>query len=518
MKTIFKRSAATVALVTALYIVLPPSISMAATHVDLGTASTFGVLAPTITNTTTNTLPPTVISGTAGSFYGGFGGPAPTGFPPGVAGALHNNDLIGGAALTAAGLAKIAADSQPAVSHVLVPNETLTPGAYAIGTNALLSGSLTLNGGGDPNAVFVFTSPDALTTASSSVISLIGNAQACNVFWSIGSSATLGTGSTFVGHIVAQASITATTSVQVVGSLVALTGAVTLDHNTVTNDNCLPSVVVTPPVFVPPVQGSRVDSVTPAACVTNGPTTVTINGLFPTAVSNVTANGVNIAASSWKQTATTVTVTTPTPANGPVVIQLYNGSLPLLAVQTFVCTPAAVVPVVPPVVVPPVVVPPVVPGTIHVIKVVNNTYGGTATPGDFTLTLRHWGVDVVGSPAVGVADPGRTYILAPGTYVLGEGDSAAFPDYIHSFDVAGHTSQNVVLHSGENLTIVQTNNQLPPLVAPVTPVTPVTPPPPTVTGGVLPKTATPWFNMLLLGLGAMLVGGVTFGLKKSSKI
>jgi len=512
MKTIFKRSAATVALVTALYIVLPPSISMAATHVDLTAASTFGVLAPTITNTGS-----TVISGTAGSFYGGFGGPAPTGFPPGVAGALHNNDALASAALTAAGAAKTAANLQPAVSHVLVANETLTPGAYAIGTNALLSGSLTLNGGGDPNAVFVFTAPDSLTTGSNSVISLIGNAQACNVFWSIGSSATLGTGSNFVGHIVAQASITATTNVQVLGSLHALTGTVTLDSNTVRNDNCA-AAVVTPPVTVAPVQGSRVDSVTPAACVTNGPTTVTINGLFPTAVSNVTVNGVNIAASSWMQTPTTVTVTTPTPANGPVVIQLYNGSLPLLAVQTFICTPAAVVPVVPPVVVPPVVVPPVVPGTIHVIKVVNNTYGGTATPGDFTLTLRHWGVDVVGSPAVGVADPGRTYILAPGTYVLGEGDSAAFPDYIHSFDIAGHTSQNVVLHSGETLTIVQTNNQLPPLVAPVTPVTPVTPPPPTVTGGVLPKTATPWFNMLLLGLGAMLVGGVTFGLKRSSKI
>ena len=417
MNRIFKRSAATVALVTALYIVLPPSISLAATHVDLGTAASFGVLAPTITNTG-----PTLISGTAGNFYGGFGGPAPTGFPPGVAGILHNNDALGGAALTAAAAAKTSAGLQPAVGHVLVPNETLTPGAYAIGTSALLSGSLTLNGGGDPSAIFVFTAPDSLTTASASTINLIGNAQACNVFWSIGSSATLGTGSTFVGHVVAQASITATTGAHIVGSLHALTGAITLDNNTVTNDNCA-AVVVVPPVVVPPV-------------------------------------------------------------------------------------------VVPPVVVPPVVVP----GTIHVIKVVNNTYGGTATPGDFTLTLRHWGVDVVGSPAVGVADPGRTYILAPGTYVLGEGDSAAFPDYIHSFDIAGQTSQNVVLHSGENLTIVQTNNQLPPLIAPVTPVTPVTPPPPTVSGGVLPKTATPWFNMLLLGLGAMLVGGVSFGLKKSSKI
>ena len=515
MNVIFKRSAATVALITALYIVLPPSISMAATHVDLGNASSFGVLAPTITNTGS-----TVISGTAGSSYGGFGGPTPTGFPPGVAGALHNNDALANLALTDAGHAVTVAGSQLAVSHVLVPNEILTPGAYAIGTLAHLSGSLTLDGGGDRNAVFVFTAPDSLTTASASIIHLMGSAQACNVFWSIGSSATLGTGSTFVGHMVAQASITATNGVSIAGSLDALTGAVTLDTNTVTNDNCAAAVVippvVIPPVVISPVQGSRIDSVTPAACVTNGPTTVTLNGLFTTAVLNVTVNGTSIAASSWKQTATTVTVTTLTPTNGPTVIQLYNGSLPLLAVQTFICTPVPVVPVIP-VVIPP-VVPTVVTGTIHVIKVVNNTYGGAATPGDFTLTLKHWGVNVVGSPAVGVADPGRTYILAPGTYVLGEGDSAAFPNYIHSFDIVGQTTQNVVLHAGENLTIVQTNSELPPLTAPVTPVTPVTPPPPTVTGGVLPKTATPWFNLLLFGFGAMLVGGVTLGLKKNSKI
>ena len=186
MNTLFKHLAATAALITGLYIVLPPSISMAATHVDLGTASSFAVLAPTITNTG-----PTLLSGSAGNFYGGFGGPAPTGFPPGVAGILHNNDVVGGAALTAAGAAKTAAGSQSAISHALVPNETLTPGAYAIGTLAALSGSLTLNGGGNPGAVFVFTAPDSLTTASASVVNLTNGTQACNVFWSVGSSATL---------------------------------------------------------------------------------------------------------------------------------------------------------------------------------------------------------------------------------------------------------------------------------------------------------------------------------------
>jgi LPXTG-motif cell wall-anchored protein len=201
-------------------------------------------------------------------------------------------------------------------------------------------------------------------------------------------------------------------------------------------------------------------------------------------------------------------VTSPVQTSAAVIIQLYNGAVPLLAVQSFVCEPVGAVTPIVPVVIPS--VPTITTGTIHVVKVVNNGYGGTAVPADFTLSLRHWGVDVVGSPAAGVGGVGRTYILAPGTYVVGEPDTAG---YIHSFDINGQASQNIVLAAGESITVTQTNTQLPPLGT----VTPTTPPVPTVNGGPLPKTASPWSNLLLFGLGAMVLGGVMFGRKSSTQ-
>ena len=506
MNRFFKRTAATIAVVTAIYIVLPPSISMAATKVDLGSASSFGVVATTITNTGN-----TVISGTAGNSYGGNGGPTPTGFPPGLAGVLHDNDALALSAMNAGSAAYTAANAlsqSPSAIGTALDGLILSSGAYSLGAGALNGGHLTLNGGGNANAVFVFTTTSSLTIGGSSLITLTGGAQACNVFWAVQSSATLGTNATFVGHVYAQISITANTGASVAGSLMA-GSAVTLDDNAITNDNC--AAVVVPP----PAQTGSITSVTPATCVTSGPTTVVLNGNFPTPISNITVNGATISATKWVQTPQTISVTTSAPSSGPVVIQLYNGAVPLLAVQTFICTPVVVVPVIP-VVVPP--VPTVATGTIHVVKVVVNGYGGTATPGDFLLSLKHWGKDVAGSPAVGLAAPGRTYVLAPGTYVVGEPDSAAFPNYIHSFDIAGQTTQFVVLTAGENLTLTQTNTQLPPLVAPVTPGTPAPTPPPTQTGGTLPKTGSPWFNLLALGVGAMVVSGFVMGLKKSSKI
>lgn len=507
MNKFFRRSAATLAVATAIYIVLPPSISMAATKVNLGSASSFGVLAQTITNTGN-----TVISGTAGSLYGGKGGPSPTGFPPGLAGVLHDQDTVAQNAMTAGANAYAAANTGQSPSAIGTPLDGLTlgAGAYALGAGALNGGHLTLNGGGDPNAIFVFTTTSTLSIANSSSISLTGSAQACNVFWAVQSSATLGTNATFVGHIYAQASITVQTGTSVAGSLMAAL-AVTLDDNAITNDNCAPAVVVQPA----PVQSSTIDSVTPAACVASGPTTVVLNGSFPTAISNITVGGVIIPAINWVQTAKTITVTTTAATAGPVIIQLYNGAVPLLAVQTFICTAAAVVPIVP-VVVP--TVPTVTTATIHVIKVVKNLYGGTATPGDFQISLRHWGVDVAGSPDVGMAAPGHAYIVAPGTYVVGEVDGPLFSQYINSFDISGQASNFIDVKAGDDITVIQTNTELPPLVAPVIPGTPVPTPPPTVTGGKLPKTGSPWFNLLALGVGAMVASGFVMRVKKSSKI
>ena len=481
---------------------------MAATKVDLGAASSFGVVAHTITNTGG-----TVISGTAGNSYGGNAGPAPTGFPPGTAGVLHNSDALGLSA-TNAGIASYTAATtgqSPTAIATALDGLSLGSGAYALGAGSLGNGShLTLNGGGDANAVFIFTTSSTLSIGNSSSILLTGGAQACNVFWAVQSSATLGTAATFVGHIYAQTSITANTGASVAGSLMA-GSAVSLDNNAITNDNCASAVVVVPP----PVQTATIDSVTPATCVASGATTVILNGSFPTVLSNITVDGVLLPTTSWVQTAKTITVTTTPATSGPVVIQLYNGAVPLLAGQTFVCTAAAEVPIVP-VVVP--TVPTVTTATIHVIKIVKNLYGGTATSGDFMISLRHWGVDVAGSPAVGVTTPGRTYIVAPGTYVVGEVDGPLFSQYISSFDIQGQLTNFINVKAGDDLTVIQTNTELPPLVAPVTTPTPTPTQPPTVTGGKLPKTASPWFNVLLFGVGAMVVGGFALGLKRSPRI
>jgi type VI secretion system secreted protein VgrG len=117
---------------------------------------------------------------------------------------------------------------------------TLTPGVYFFASSAQLTGVLTLNNEGNPDAVFVFQIGSTLTTASDSSIITINAGSAAgvtpgiSVFWQIGSSATLGTGTDFEGNILANTSITADTGATVDGRLLAKNGAVTLDDNTIT--------------------------------------------------------------------------------------------------------------------------------------------------------------------------------------------------------------------------------------------------------------------------------------------
>jgi hypothetical protein len=115
---------------------------------------------------------------------------------------------------------------------------TLAPGIYNSASSLGLTKQLTLNGGGNPNALFVFQAGSTLTTASGSSVVLTNGAQACNVFWQVGSSATLGTGSTFRGSILALTSITVTTGTTIDGRVLARNGAVTLDTDTITKPTC----------------------------------------------------------------------------------------------------------------------------------------------------------------------------------------------------------------------------------------------------------------------------------------
>lgn len=116
--------------------------------------------------------------------------------------------------------------------------QTLVAGVYQSASTIELNGTVTLNAQDDPDAIFIFLAGSSLVTASSSTVSLINGAQACNVFWQVGSLATFGTDSNFTGHVFALTSIVAQTGATFNGQLLALNGTVTLDTNTFVNDLC----------------------------------------------------------------------------------------------------------------------------------------------------------------------------------------------------------------------------------------------------------------------------------------
>jgi hypothetical protein len=213
-----------------------PSASAAQAPVGMGTDAPFAVLAgSTITNTG-----PSVISGSVGLSPGS----AITGFPPGtvINGTTYAADaeaLQAQSDLTTA--YNSAAGRTPVTVESTLGGLTLAPGVYQ-GTSSLsLTGTLTLNGENNANAVFIFQAGSTLITASSSVVSLINGASWCNVFWQVGSSATLGTATTFAGTIMALTSATLTTGATVMGRVLARNGAVTLDTNTFTQPACATS-------------------------------------------------------------------------------------------------------------------------------------------------------------------------------------------------------------------------------------------------------------------------------------
>ena len=232
--------------------------------VDLGTAGASAVLAgQAVTNTG-----PSVINGDLGVSPGS----AVTGFPPGIVnGTVHAADAVAGQAQ--ADLTVAYNDAAGRAPDVNLTGQdlgglTLTPGVYTFDTASQLTGALTLDAQGDGAAVFIFQIGSTLTTATDSTVLPINGAQACNVFWKVGSSATLGTTTTFVGNILALTSITAVTGTTVDGRLLAREGAVTLDTNVVTRATCAPvppATTTVAPVGVGPATRSAPVGVGPAA-------------------------------------------------------------------------------------------------------------------------------------------------------------------------------------------------------------------------------------------------------------
>lgn len=228
-----------VSMVVLLVMLSFPSIASAAQPpVKLGTTQSYAVLAgSTITNTGTTT-----INGATGGNVGLHPGTIFTGQETAtISGTVHLADAN---ALKAKNdLVTAYNDAAGRTPVTRIPTElggsTLTPGTYdsADGTFQI-TGTLTLDAKGDPDGVFVFKTASTLITASASNVKMINRARFCRTFWQVGSSATLGTGSHFVGHILAMISITANTGASIQGQLLARNGAVTLENNTIMNGLC----------------------------------------------------------------------------------------------------------------------------------------------------------------------------------------------------------------------------------------------------------------------------------------
>ena len=263
--------------------------------VNLGTSSTYAVLAGSaITNTGATTI------------HGDIGispGSAITGFPPGMqpTGTTHVADGAALLAKTDLGTASVDAAGRTPFTTVSgdLGGTTLVAGVYHSTSSIGLTGAVTLNGAGDASSVFIFQAGSTLTTASSSSVVLENGAQACNVFWQVGSSATLGTTTNFAGTIIATTSITLDTGATVNGRALALGGAVTMDANTITVPTCNASSSTT---------------------TTTGPSTTTTTTTAPTTTTtaHTTSTTVKPGTSPGSSSTTTPTIVVPVgaPATG----------------------------------------------------------------------------------------------------------------------------------------------------------------------------------------------------------
>ena len=279
--------------------------------IDLGSATSFAVLASTgISNSGTTTLtgdvgtsPSTTISG--GTLQ--------------VTGTTHSDDAVARAAEvdlhTAYG---DAANEGPATSIASeLGGQTLSPGVYAASTSFDINGTLTLDGGGNPNAVFVLQTGADLTTVADSHIALAGAAQACNVFWQLGGSATLGNDASVAGTVMAQTDITANAGGVVDGRLLSLGGAVSLSSDTVS----VPSCAGPPPTTTTTTTTTTQPQVLPAVGVPESGKIVPRSPAVPVASP---AKVAPVTTTTARPTTTTTTTTSAPPARvtpGPGAIE-----------------------------------------------------------------------------------------------------------------------------------------------------------------------------------------------------
>jgi hypothetical protein len=225
-----RRSTATCTTALIVFGLLVTSWSAAASVVPLGAADTFAVLgASTVTNTGA-----TVVTGDLGVSPG----TAVTGFGPGVVlnGSIHMNDTLAmqAHADAATAYAQLAGETLTTdLSGQNLGSMILTPGVYHFNTAAQLTGTLILDTQGDPNATFHFQIGTTLTTDPGSMITFL-NGSSTNIFWQVGTSATIGVNSVLYGNVLVDQSITVNSGATVIGRLIAINAAVTLDTDTIT--------------------------------------------------------------------------------------------------------------------------------------------------------------------------------------------------------------------------------------------------------------------------------------------
>ena len=245
-------------------------------------------------STVTNTGP-TFVYGDLGVYPGS----AVTGFPPGIVspGTIHTADAHAAAAqadnIVAFGFLDQPCDFTYPDGQDLTPLSPLVPGVYCALGSFALTGNLTLTGS---SGVWIFKSDSTLTTASGSSVT---GGDPCNVWWRVGSSATLGTASEFRGNILAFASITLTSGANLNGRALAQTGAVTMDTN-----NAYLSCPIAP-------TATATSTGTPTATATRTPTATA------TRTVTVTPTATQAQTGTPTTTATATSTSTPTPTNTP---------------------------------------------------------------------------------------------------------------------------------------------------------------------------------------------------------
>lgn len=328
-----------VAMLTGIGLFAGAQSAQAATTIDgpvnLGTAATYGALAASgLTNTG-----PTVVNGdigiSPGSSVTGFSAP-----PNGTfTGTLHQTDAEAAQAQSDLTTAyNVAAGLSPTTTGLSQLNGlSLAPGVYSGGAlNLSDNGALTL--AGSASSVWVFQAASTLTIGSGTVINFTGGATACNVFWQVGSSATLGTSAQFRGTVMAKQSITATTGATIIGRLLANTAAVTLDTNTITVPTGCPvaGTTSTSPVIT---------STAPTGATAGTPYEFTVTATGTPAPTYTVSSGALPAGLTLNGTTGVISGTPTTPGTSTFTITASNGTAPdstaTYTLVTAAATPAA---------------------------------------------------------------------------------------------------------------------------------------------------------------------------------